>query len=96
MPVIGTTPGGHSEMIDQGTNGLLVPANDVDALATAMRLLIDDDQLRESMREPARSAAAEYVASVAVPRFERLLEAVLERSRAQLGPPLGEPSEQPG
>ena len=41
-PVIGTTPGGHEDMIDDGETGFLVPGGDSEALATAMARLIDD------------------------------------------------------
>jgi glycosyltransferase involved in cell wall biosynthesis/GT2 family glycosyltransferase len=40
--VIGTRPGGHEDMIEDGENGLLIPAGDANALAAAMALLIDD------------------------------------------------------
>jgi len=52
-PVIGTRPGGHEDMIDDGVNGLLVPAGDSAALAAAMRRLIDDGEGRERMAEAA-------------------------------------------
>ena len=43
--VIGTTPGGHTDMIVDGVTGLLVPPGDVDALRAAMQTLLDDPEL---------------------------------------------------
>ena len=45
--MIGTTPGGHTDMIVSGQTGLLVPAGDVTALAAAMQRLIDNPQLSQ-------------------------------------------------
>lgn len=71
-PVIGTTPGGHEDMIGDGESGFLVPPGDVDALAGAMRRLIDDPDLRTAMGERARVVGGAFVAADAIPRFERL------------------------
>lgn len=71
-PVIGTTPGGHADMITDGETGFLVPAGDVDALTAAMRRLLDDPQLCADMGERARDASAAFDAADAIPRFERL------------------------
>ena len=40
--MIGTFPGGHTDLIEDGVDGLLVPAGDVVALGRAMRRLVDD------------------------------------------------------
>jgi glycosyltransferase involved in cell wall biosynthesis len=76
--VIGTYPGGHTDMIVPGETGLLVPAGDVDALAEAMHLLVSDATLRTRLGEAARRRTDAYTASKVVPRFEELYEAVLE------------------
>ena len=47
--MIGTRPGGHEDMIEDGENGLLVPAGDSEALAVAMSRLIEDAALRERL-----------------------------------------------
>ncbi|MFM0125671.1 glycosyltransferase family 4 protein [Paraburkholderia sp. RL18-101-BIB-B] len=46
LPVIGTHVDGVPELIDPGVNGLLVPAQDVDALRSALTRLVDDAPLR--------------------------------------------------
>jgi glycosyltransferase involved in cell wall biosynthesis len=67
--VIGTTPGGHADMIDDGVNGLLVPAGDEVALAAAMALLAADGDLRERLGTAARVKAEDFSAERVFPRF---------------------------
>jgi glycosyltransferase involved in cell wall biosynthesis len=76
-PVIGTTPGGHADMITHGETGLLVPRGDVPALVAAMRTLLADDALRTRMGEAARVRAAEFEPHVALPRIEQLYKEVI-------------------
>jgi glycosyltransferase involved in cell wall biosynthesis len=71
-PVIGTTPGGHSDIIDDGVNGLLVPAGDVPALTAAMRRLIDDGELRERFGEAALTTAQRFTPEPVLDAFEDL------------------------
>lgn len=47
VPVIATNVGGLPEMIDDGRTGILVPPKDVDALAKAMNLYLDNPELLE-------------------------------------------------
>ncbi|MGE5137882.1 MAG: glycosyltransferase family 4 protein, partial [Rudaea sp.] len=70
--VIGTTPGGHADMIVNGRTGLLVPAGDTDALTDAMQTLIADPALCERLGRAAKERAGLFKASVNVPRFEDL------------------------
>lgn len=84
-PVIGTTPGGHGEMIRDGVSGLLVPGGDVEALVRAMRTLIDDEALRTGMAAEARIDASRFTESVVFPQFESLYTRAFEESnRRQL------------
>jgi glycosyltransferase involved in cell wall biosynthesis len=78
-PVIGTRPGGHTDMIVHGQNGLLVPAGDVPALAEAMQALIDDSEMRERLGAAARVHMSGFTPEVGVPRIERLYEVLLGR-----------------
>ncbi len=56
--MIGTRPGGHEDMIEDGVNGLLVPAGDADALSAAMARLLGDAALRERLGAAALRAIA--------------------------------------
>lgn len=85
--VIGTTPGGHTDMILAGVTGLLVPPGDVAALTLAMRQLIGDEDLRERLGQAAREQSQRYRASVVVPQFEQLYQSLLPRdSQGSSGP----------
>ncbi len=78
--VIGTTPGGHVDMIAPGDTGLLVPAGDVSALTQAMNDLIAQPELRERLGRAAKDRARLFTASVAVPQFERFYQLVISRT----------------
>lgn len=56
-PVVATDALGHTESITDGETGLLVPAEDVGALAAALARLIDDADLASRLAERARSEA---------------------------------------
>ena len=49
LPVVACDAGGISEVVEDGTTGLLVAPNDADALQGAIAKLIDDEQLRASL-----------------------------------------------
>lgn len=56
LPVIATDSGGPAEQVRNGLDGIIVPPNDVTALAEAMQGFLDDPtkahSLAESVREP--------------------------------------------
>jgi phosphatidylinositol alpha-1,6-mannosyltransferase len=54
IPSIGAAIGGVPEAILDGTTGLLIPPDDGEALAAALRRLRDDDSLRTRLGEAAR------------------------------------------
>ncbi|MGB7587668.1 MAG: glycosyltransferase, partial [Solirubrobacterales bacterium] len=70
--VIGATPGGHEDMIDDGETGLLVPGGDPAALKAAMARLIGDASLRERLGRAAVQRARRYTPQVVMPELERL------------------------
>ena len=55
-PSIGSAVGGIPEVLDEGKTGLLVPADDVAALADAMARLIPNPGLREQMGRQGRES----------------------------------------
>jgi glycosyltransferase involved in cell wall biosynthesis len=77
--VIGSMPGGQTDMISGGENGLLVGGGDVDALVAAMRRLIDDAGLRERLGHAARERAAQFTAQAVLPRFQQLYQQLVNR-----------------
>lgn len=86
--VIGTYPGGHTDMICQGENGLLVPGGDVEALVGALRRLIGDREERAHMGEAARRTAGRFTAGAVVPAMEALYEATIASFSRSRGRPL--------
>lgn len=56
VATIGTAAGGVAEIIDSGTDGLLVPPKDPDALAQAIQSLIDDPDRRAKMAMAGRES----------------------------------------
>jgi glycosyltransferase involved in cell wall biosynthesis len=75
-PVIGTTLGGHVDMIGDSA-GLLVPQGDVGALAEAMEELIRDPERREEYGRAAKKRAEDFAAGAVIPRFEQTYREVL-------------------
>jgi glycosyltransferase involved in cell wall biosynthesis len=74
-PAIATAVGGVPEVVHDGENGLLVPPNDVDALADAItRGLADLDRLRAN----AKSSVADYSRERV---YGRLLDILLAAAR---------------
>ena len=69
-PVIATAVGGVPEVIREGENGFLVPANDVPALAAAIRRFFDDKELRERLAAAAPESVAGYTEEAMFIRIE--------------------------
>lgn len=80
--VIGTRPGGHEDIIDDGVDGLLVPAGDVSALAEALHLLIEDEGLRARLQAAAVEKARRFTPEAVVPAFEAFWRVVVDTTGA--------------
>jgi glycosyltransferase involved in cell wall biosynthesis len=74
-PVLATAVGGVPEIVEDGKNGLLVPAADRDAFAAAVARFAADASLRERLR----AGAAASVERFAPERVYAELEAILQR-----------------
>jgi glycosyltransferase involved in cell wall biosynthesis len=80
-PVIATSVGGVPELIRNEETGLLVPPNEVAALAEAMVRLGSSFELRRRLGDAAgRVAASTFDVSTMVSSYERLYEEMLSRS----------------
>jgi glycosyltransferase involved in cell wall biosynthesis len=74
LPVVGTRVGGVPEILEDGSQGLLVAPADSQALAGAIRELCSDPLRRRRMGETARQQALRFD----VGRTAKALQAVYE------------------
>lgn len=80
LPIVGSATGGIPDLVEHGSNGLLVPPGDVQALAGAIRCLADDPARRTAMalRNRARAEATLEWAHV-TRRYLSIYEALQHR-----------------
>lgn len=76
---IATNHGGPGELIKDGVNGLLIPPRDPNALAAAMRRLIEDRPLLEMLSAKALAHSETFKSHSIVPRIEQVYTSVLSR-----------------
>lgn len=79
LPVVASRFGGFPEVIDEGRTGLLVPPRDHEALATAVRELLDDLTRRVAMADAAPAWAAQFAWPAVTDRVEAAYRAALRR-----------------
>ncbi len=77
LPMVATEVGGVLEIIDEGSNGLLVPSKQPEKLAQAILRLYRDPKLRTKLGENARKTVLErYTAEKVVNQYIETFEAV--------------------
>lgn len=75
VPVVSSRTGALPELIEDGVNGILVPANDPQALAEATLELLDNPRKAEEMgRAGRRRVERDFAWDVIMPLWEELLE----------------------
>jgi glycosyltransferase involved in cell wall biosynthesis len=72
-PVIATRVGGVPEIVEDGVNGLLVPAGDPHALAAAVRRFYADGELRARLTAAALPSASRFSPGVVMDELEATL-----------------------
>ncbi|GAB4573872.1 MAG: hypothetical protein Kow0077_17630 [Anaerolineae bacterium] len=81
VPVVSTNVGGPAETVLDGVTGLLVPPRDPEALAAAVRKLLDDPALRAQMGKAGRQhVLARLDVRHYAARFDAVLAAVTGRA----------------
>ncbi len=75
-PVVASAVGGLTEIVEDGTTGLLVADRDPDAFAWAIAMLLDDAELRERMGAAARLRAGSFTWARAVERLAAIYRRV--------------------
>ena len=83
LPVIATKVGGIPALVNHGVNGLLVPSGDAQALADALRSILEHPDMARKLGEAARqSIGARFGASNMVRAIETLYEETLREAGA--------------
>jgi glycosyltransferase involved in cell wall biosynthesis len=67
-------PTGPADVVEDHRNGILVPPQDVDALAAGMRELIEDSELRRRCAAAAVETASGFTMDAVGPQWEALLQ----------------------
>jgi len=80
LAVAASAVGGLTDYIVDGANGLLVAAQDPDALAAAIQRLVNDAVLRARLGSAARETVARFDERVVLDRFGALLDRLAEGS----------------
>ncbi|MGF1628737.1 MAG: glycosyltransferase [Kiloniellaceae bacterium] len=83
LPMVAAASQGPRWLIADGKNGLLVPLDDPDAMAAALRRLIDDPQTAERLAQSGRRTFEEgFTEAVAVRRYLELFDRLLAEGQA--------------
>jgi glycogen synthase len=83
LPIVGSAIGGIPDLVEHGTNGILVEAGNIEALAGAIRYLADDPDLRRDMAQRNRAKAeANLEWSQVTRRYLATYEAIQRRRPA--------------
>ena len=79
-PIITTHSIGCKDTVDDRINGFLIPPKDVDALASKLRVLIDNPEMRESMGKASRAKAEkEFSLDVVIEKHLKIYNELVEK-----------------
>jgi glycosyltransferase involved in cell wall biosynthesis len=78
--MIASASGGLCDLVIDGKTGILVPPADSQALAGAMRSLIENPERRETMAAAGLQHVERFMAKSIVPKIERIYREVSTRS----------------
>ncbi len=76
--VVSTNVGGIPYLLEQGRDALLVPPDDSQAMADAVRKILTSPQFADTLSQNARKKAEQHDWLVILPQWERLFEAAFQ------------------
>lgn len=80
-PIITTHSIGCKDTVDDRINGFLIPPKDVDALASKLRVLIDNPEMRESMGKASRAKAEkEFSLDVVIEKHLKIYNELISKA----------------
>jgi L-malate glycosyltransferase len=78
MPIVATAVGGVPCLLQDGETGLLVPDEDANAMAGAIRRVLEEPGLAERLSGKARKLGEQHDWSVVLPQWESLFHELME------------------
>ncbi len=82
LPVVASDVKGHSDLITEGTTGLLYPYGDADACAEQILRLTESEQLRRELARNAKADAGQYALERVLPQVWGEYAALAQREEA--------------
>jgi glycosyltransferase involved in cell wall biosynthesis len=79
LPLVVSDRGGTRELVEEGRNGSVVPSGDADALAEALRPIVDDRSVHDRMSRRALELAPRFTWSASAEAFAGAVEAFVDR-----------------
>jgi glycosyltransferase involved in cell wall biosynthesis len=76
-PMVVSNLGGMPDLVEHNKTGLIVPPGDTQALTEAMRMLLENADMRTKMGSAALRKSNQFKASTVVPRIERIYQELL-------------------
>lgn len=73
LPCITTDYPGARELIEDGKTGIVVPMDDAEQLARAIKALLNDPEKCRQLAQAAQSSAAQYRAAEVIERWEKVI-----------------------
>ena len=77
LPIVASDVGGIPDIIENGVNGLLVGADDADALGVALEKVLNDPALQDSMRQANLQKSRSYTAAAMTASYDALYRELL-------------------
>lgn len=79
LPIISTNVGGVSEIVIEGYNGLLIPVDNIQAMAEAIKKLVTNNNLRQQMSNQALVSTQVYDLDKNLPNFVNLYQDLIDK-----------------